>query len=91
MNCTKTGLLIAQLRKDKNITQKQLAEMMHLSDRTISKWERGMGTPDVSLLTDIADIFNINIETLLNGEIINNNIVGGRLKQKSNKEKYNTE
>ena len=50
-----------------------------------------MGTPDVSLLTDIADIFNINIETLLNGEIINNNIVGGRLKQKSNKEKYNTE
>lgn len=81
MNCTKTGLLIAQLRKDKNITQKQLADMMHISDRTISKWERGMGTPDVSLLTDIADIFNINIETLLNGEIINNNIIGGNMKK----------
>ncbi len=70
MDCAKIGSLIAKLRADKKMTQKQLADMMNISDRTVSKWERGAGIPDVSLLADIADIFDINIETLLNGEII---------------------
>lgn len=81
MNCNKTGELIAKLRKDKKITQKQLADMMNISDRTISKWERGLGIPDVSLLSDIADIFHINIETLLSGEISSNDFIGGNMKK----------
>lgn len=50
MDAGKTGELIAQARKQKNMTQKQLAEALHISDRTVSKWERGAGFPDVSLL-----------------------------------------
>ncbi|MFR0769004.1 MAG: helix-turn-helix domain-containing protein [Dysosmobacter sp.] len=45
MRQTDTGALIAQLRKEQGLTQKQLAEQLHISDRTISKWERGPGFP----------------------------------------------
>lgn len=45
MDCNKVGKLIADLRKERNMTQKELAEMLHLSDRTISKWECGNGCP----------------------------------------------
>ncbi len=81
MDCAKIGSLIAKLRADKKMTQKQLADMMNISDRTVSKWERGAGIPDVSLLADIADIFDINIETLLNGEITTNDFIGGNMKK----------
>lgn len=81
MDCNKTGALIARLRKDKKITQKQLADKLNISDRTVSKWERGGGIPDVSLLSDIADIFDITIETLLNGEISSNDFIGGNMKK----------
>ena len=50
MNPEKIGSLIFQLRKEKNLTQKQLGEKLGLSDKTISKWERGLGCPDISLL-----------------------------------------
>ena len=55
MRQTDAGALIAQLRKEQGLTQKQLAEQLHISDRTISKWERGSGFPDVSLLEPLAD------------------------------------
>lgn len=80
MDTQKTGELIAALRHSRQITQKQLADMLHISDRTISKWERGLGLPDVSLLASLADIFNINVEALLTGEIIANNPTGGNMK-----------
>lgn len=50
MDKAKTGALIAEVRKMKNLTQKDLAETLHVSDRAVSKWERGAGFPDVSLL-----------------------------------------
>lgn len=81
MDCNKIGILISKLRKDKNITQKQLADKLNISDRTISKWERGGGIPDVSLLSDIADFFDITIETLLNGEILSSDFIGGNMKK----------
>lgn len=81
MDCDKIGMLISQLRKDKNITQKQLADKLNISDRTISKWERGGGIPDISLLSDVADFFDITIETLLNGEILSNDFIGGNMKK----------
>ena len=50
MDCEKTGSLIRGLRYEKGMTQKQLADRMNISDRTVSKWERGQGCPDIELL-----------------------------------------
>ena len=50
MDCEKIGAMIYKLRKEKAMTQKQLADLMNISDKTISKWERGLGCPDISLV-----------------------------------------
>lgn len=80
MDSLKIGKLIYSLRKDKGLTQRELADKLHLSDRTISKWERGIGIPDISLLKDISKIFNIDIENILNGEKEENN-KGGNMRK----------
>ena len=81
MNPEKIGSLIFQLRKEKNLTQKQLGEKLGVSDKTISKWERGLGCPDISLLRDISKIFNVNIEKILLGDLQENDINGGNMKR----------
>lgn len=63
-----TGLFIAELRKEKALTQKQLAEILGVSDKTISHWEREESSPDISLLTEIANFFEITADELLAGE-----------------------
>ena len=68
MNQQKTGALIAQQRKDLNLTQKQLAEKIGVSDRAISKWERGAGFPDVSLIEPLADALGLTLPELFRGE-----------------------
>ena len=68
MDAERTGLLIRQTRTAKGMTQKQLAQQLHLSDRTISKWERGAGLPDISLLEPLADALGLTIQGLLRGE-----------------------
>ena len=68
MDCSKVGRLILSLRQERGLTQKQLAESLGLSDRTISKWERGLGLPDVSLLRELSAVFGVNIEQLLAGD-----------------------
>ena len=70
MHQTDTGALIAQLRKERNLTQKQLADQLHISDRTISKWERGAGFPDVSLLEPLADALGCSVVSLLEGRLV---------------------
>ena len=67
MDNMKTGRLIYKLRKEKNMTQRELADMLNVSDKAVSKWERGMGCPDVSLLTEISHVFGIEIKKLLEG------------------------
>ena len=62
MGNKKIGQLIYILRKEKNMTQKQLADALYLSDRTISKWERGIGCPDITLLPQLATLLDIPIE-----------------------------
>jgi len=64
----KTGALIAQARKEQNMTQRELAERLHVSDRAVSKWERGSGFPDVSLLEPLAEVLGLNVLDLLRGE-----------------------
>lgn len=68
MNPIKIGNLIAQKRKEKNYTQKDLASKLGLTDRAISKWERGLGCPDISYLEDLAKILDISVVELLRGE-----------------------
>lgn len=81
INTEKIGQLIYQLRKEKGLTQKQLADELHLSDRTISKWERGYGCPDITLLPQLSTLLEIPIEALLVGEVTSNEIVGGNMKK----------
>lgn len=81
LDYNKVGKLIYQLRKEQGMTQKQLAERMNISDKAISKWERGLGCPDVSLLNDLADIFHINVEKLLEGELEPNSVDTGNFKR----------
>lgn len=71
MNQEKIGKFIAKCRKNKNITQEELAEKLGISDRAISKWERGLNLPDASLMLDLCKILDINVNELLTGEIIN--------------------
>lgn len=81
MDSSKIGSLILKLRKEKGLTQKQLAEQMNLSDRTISKWERGQGCPDISLLQHLSSLLGVNIEHILDGELTANDFVGGNMKK----------
>ena len=68
MNREQTGTLIAAARKEKNLTQKELAAVLHVSDRAVSKWERGAGFPDVSLLEPLAAALDLQVLDLLRGE-----------------------
>ncbi len=79
MDCSKVGNLIYTLRTEKGMTQKALANAMNISDRTISKWERGAGCPDVSLLRELSDILGVNIEKILLGDLEPNKKDGGNL------------
>ena len=67
-NYEKTGALIAVARREKNMTQKQLAALLHLSDTTISKWERGKGFPDVSLVLPLCEALSLTAAELFAGE-----------------------
>ena len=69
MDCAKVGRLILSLRKEQGLTQKQLAARLGLSDKTISKWERGLGCPDVSLLRGLGRALNVDIEKILEGDL----------------------
>ena len=68
MDQDKSGKFIAKLRKDKNMTQEQLAEKMGVSINAVSKWERGLSFPDVSLYKGLCKELGISIEELINGE-----------------------
>lgn len=81
MNSAKIGKLLLQMRKEKQLTQKQLAEKIHVSDKAISKWERGYGCPDISLINNIAQVFQITAEAILEGELETNSNNGGNMKR----------
>ena len=71
MDLIKIGRFIADCRKKKNITQEQLAEKLYITDRAVSKWERGLSLPDADKMLDLCNILDINVNELLNGEKIN--------------------
>lgn len=81
MSSGRVGTLIRTLRSEKGMTQKQLADQLHISDKTVSKWERGGGLPDISLVLELSKLFGIDIENLLNGDLTPNDVTGGNMKQ----------
>jgi len=81
MNQYKTGELIRKLRMEKGLTQQQLADVIHVSDKAVSKWERGLGLPDVSLLKDLSKFLGVSAEILLSGEMAPSSTKGGNMKR----------
>ena len=70
MNQIKIGEFISSQRRKNNLTQAALAEKLGITDRAVSKWERGKGLPDTSLMLDLCEILGITVNELLNGEKI---------------------
>ena len=68
MDQIKIGKFIANCRKEKNMTQRQLADALEISDKTISKWECGKGLPEVQFMIPLCDLLGINVNELLSGE-----------------------
>ena len=68
MDKEKIGLFIKELRKEKNQTQRELAEKLHVTDKAVSKWERGLSIPDTAILPDLARELDISIHELGNCE-----------------------
>lgn len=67
------GAFIARCRKELNLSQKQLAEKLTVTDKAVSKWETGNGAPDIALLVPLADILNVTVVELLDGKRTENN------------------
>ena len=81
MDCGKVGALLYRLRKETGMTQQQVADRLNISNKTISKWERGLGCPDVSLLGELSGLFQVNIEKILNGALETNGLEAGNLRR----------
>ncbi len=73
MDQVKIGKFIAECRKNKNLTQFQLAEKLNITDRAISKWETGKGMPDSSIMLELCNELGISVNELLSGEMIEMN------------------
>ncbi|MBQ6843979.1 MAG: helix-turn-helix transcriptional regulator [Agathobacter sp.] len=68
LNQEKTGRFMAEMRRQQNLTQRQLAEQIGVSDKTVSKWETGRSMPDNAILLDVCLLLNISVNELLSGE-----------------------
>ena len=81
MDHEKIGALIARLRKEQGLTQRELAERVLVSDKAVSKWERGLGCPDVSLLGALSAALDVDPATLLSGALPQRRAEGGNMKR----------
>lgn len=69
MNNNKIGIFISKLRKKKGLTQQELGNLLYVTDKAVSKWERGLSLPDITILTKLAEILDVEVIDILNGEI----------------------
>ena len=74
MNAEKTGRFIKDLRNEKKYTQQELAQLLNVSDKAVSKWETGRGFPDIGCLEDIAGVLEVSVSELLKGEHLDSDI-----------------
>ena len=84
MDPKKTGMIILEARKRLKMTQKDLADKLYVSDKAVSKWERGLCFPDISVLIPLTEILNISLYDLLRGEKVNKKEVEETLKNTIN-------
>lgn len=82
MDQVKIGKLIAQLRKNKGLTQRELGEMVGVGFRAVSKWENGLTCPDISIINELSEILGISADELLKGEV-------NKTSQQEQKKKFN--
>ena len=68
MDALKIGKFICKKRKNLNMTQSLLADKLHITDKAVSKWERGLSLPDISILIPLSEILNVSLYDLLKGE-----------------------
>ncbi len=68
MDQKKIGGFLKELRKERNLTQEDLAEQFNVSDRTVSRWETGSNMPDISILIELAEFYDVSIPEIINGE-----------------------
>ena len=102
MNQEKIGKFIAELRKEKNMTQQELADRLGITDRAVSNWENGRRLPDLSMITILAKELNVEVSELLNAkkmskeeleilrDTINNTLLYSEKEKNNKKEKINT-
>lgn len=74
MDLKKIGGCLKDLRKEKGLTQEQLAEQFNVSQRTVSRWETGSVIPDIDIIIELSDFYGVNLRSLLNGEKVDNRI-----------------
>ncbi len=68
MDTQKIGKFLKKLRNEKNMTQEELAEHMHVSNRTVSRWETGSNLPDIAILIELSDFYAVDLREILDGE-----------------------
>lgn len=64
----KIGKFISKLRKEKGMTQQELGDLLYVTDKAVSKWERGLSLPDVTILNKLADILSVSVSEILDGK-----------------------
>lgn len=81
MDCAKTGRLIAALRKEKGLTQKQISDALGISNKTVSKWECGIGCPDLAYWPELSAILGVEVTQMMEGEITVNKPDNGNIER----------
>lgn len=81
MNENKAGALLARLRQERGMTQREAAERLSVSPRAVSKWETGNGCPDTGLLPALAELYGVSMERLLKGDLRQEEADGGNMKR----------
>lgn len=79
MDCEKVGKLIAQLRQERGLTQKNVADALGISNKTVSKWECGLGCPDLNVWPELAIMLGVDMKQLMEGEITKNRPDSGNI------------
>lgn len=81
MDAGKVGALIRQLRVGKKMTQREAAQRLRVSEQAVSKWECGLGCPDISLLREVAALLDVDVRSLLSGELNESEKDGGNMRR----------
>lgn len=81
MNLESVGQLLRRLRKEKGLTQQQIGDRLNISAKTVSKWECGCGFPDVSVLKELSEILDVNINIILSGDLQQNKEETGNMRK----------